>query len=91
MNSPDDLDIDFIFEEFTSLSEVDHNSHYSISETWSHLGSGEDRQLVDLLAAAGYRIEDDRNDPKTTVVAEFPTTGVKVRSDASIVTGRKLS
>ena len=45
MNSPDDLDIDFIFEEFTSLSEVDHNSHYSISETWSHLGSGEDRQF----------------------------------------------
>lgn len=40
--------------------------------------------LVDLLAAAGYRIEDDRNDPKTTVVAEFPTTGVKVRSERDV-------
>lgn len=40
--------------------------------------------LVDLLIEAGYKVEPDRNDPTTTVVAEFPTTGVPVRSEREV-------
>lgn len=40
--------------------------------------------LVELLVQAGYKVEPDRNDPTTTVVAEFPTTGVPVRSEREV-------
>lgn len=40
--------------------------------------------LVQLLADAGYHIEDDVNDPLSTVVATFPTEGVAVRSEREV-------
>lgn len=40
--------------------------------------------LVNLLREAGYHIEPDVNDPEQTVVVEFPTKGVEVRSEREV-------
>lgn len=40
--------------------------------------------LVPLLEEAGYKVEPDVNDPSATVVAEFPTEGLKVRSEREV-------
>ena len=40
--------------------------------------------IIKLLVAAGYKVEDDVNDPDSTVVAEFPTEGLKIRSEREV-------
>lgn len=40
--------------------------------------------LIPLLLEAGYDVEDDVNDPKSTVVASFPTKGLDVRSEREV-------
>jgi ribonucleoside-triphosphate reductase (thioredoxin) len=40
--------------------------------------------IIPLLKDAGYTVEPDVNDPDSTVVAEFPTEGLKVRSEREV-------
>jgi ribonucleotide reductase alpha subunit len=47
--------------------------------------------LIPLLKKAGYHIEDDVMDSKTTVVASFPTKGLDVRSELDVSIWEKAS
>jgi len=47
--------------------------------------------LIPLLKKAGYNIEDDVMDSKTTVVASFPTKGLDVRSELDVSIWEKAS
>lgn len=47
--------------------------------------------LVPLLKQAGYHVEDDVMDSKSTVVAEFPTKGLAVRSEREVSIWEKAS
>lgn len=40
--------------------------------------------LVDIIKKAGYHIEPDIGDPKSTVVAEFPVDGLDMRSEREV-------
>lgn len=40
--------------------------------------------LVDIIKAAGYKVEPDAGDPKSTVVAEFPVDGLDMRSEREV-------
>jgi len=47
--------------------------------------------LIPLLKDAGYHVEDDVMDSKTTSVASFPTKGLKVRSELEVSIWEKAS
>ena len=47
--------------------------------------------LLPILKKAGYHIEDDVMDSKTTAVASFPTKGLKVRSELEVSIWEKAS
>lgn len=47
--------------------------------------------LIPLLKKAGYHVEDDVMDSKSTVVAEFPTKGLSVRSEREVSIWEKAS
>lgn len=40
--------------------------------------------IVDVIKAAGYPVEPDQGDPKSTVVAEFPVDGLDMRSEREV-------
>ena len=47
--------------------------------------------LVPLLKKAGYNVEDDVMDSKSTVVVDFPTEGLRVRSEREVSIWEKAS
>jgi len=47
--------------------------------------------IVNALIEAGYHVEPDVMDPDQTVVAEFPTTGLNVRSEREVSVWEKAS
>lgn len=40
--------------------------------------------IVDVIKEAGYKVEADQGDPKSTVVAEFPVEGLRMRSEREV-------
>ena len=47
--------------------------------------------LLDLLAEAGYNVEPDVMDPDSTMVVDFPTEGLKIRSERDVSIWEKAS